>query len=227
MPLVGRAFVIMWHDITPAGDADYNQWHTKEHMPERIALPGFLRARRGVNRGLPRQHYFTLYEGATLESFVSPEYRRSLNFPTPWTQEIAPQFRNFKRMSCMVASTRGAGFGGAIGTFRGNGPSGLDEQATLASLAPAIDRLIALDGVTAAHIGVARPDFTNGETTETEIRPVMDEPDFQIVVVVEGIGLGELAADQPAAEGILADAGLSDTIGQTYDMAYMLERDRI
>ncbi len=68
MPLTGSAFVIMWHDITPEADSEYNLWHTREHMPERIALPGFLRSRRGVNRGLDRQHYFTLYECAGLPS---------------------------------------------------------------------------------------------------------------------------------------------------------------
>lgn len=223
MPLLGSAFVIMWHDIAPDADAAYNLWHTQEHMPERIALPGFLRSRRGLNRSLDRQAYFTLYECDDLGSTISPEYQRSLNFPTEWTQRVAPHFRNFKRMSCETVSSKSRGVGGAIATFRADLPAGIDEPGALEALAPAIDDIAGLAGITGVHIGVPRPNFTNGETTEVQIRPAMTEPDFGAVIVVEGIGLAETADKEPAIEAILARAGLTDVIAQSYDMAYMLD----
>jgi hypothetical protein len=223
MPLVGTAFVIMWHDIAPEADGQYNLWHTHEHMPERIALPGFLRARRGVNKSLDRQHYFTLYECESLASVVSPEYQQSLNFPTAWTQRVAPKFRNFKRMSCETAFSSSRGIGGSFATFRAPLPAGVSEAQMVGTLTPAVDPILALSSVTGIHIAFARSDYTNGETTEVQIRPMMAEPDFGLVVVVEGIGLAEITADLEAIGDLLAKAGLSGAIAQTYDMAYMLD----
>jgi hypothetical protein len=213
----------MWHDITPEADTEYNLWHTREHMPERIALPGFIRSRRGLNRGLDRQIYFTLYECKDLGSVVSPEYQRSLNFPTGWTQRVAPHFRNFKRMSCEITVTSGQGVGGSIATFRGLLPAGKGEAEMLDALRATVEPIQAMASVTGVHIALARPASANGETTEVQIRPVMTEPEFDMVVIVEGIGLAEIAADQAAIGAILSGAGLTGLIAQSYDMAYMLD----
>ena len=225
MPLRGSAFVIMWHDIAPEGDAAYNLWHTREHMPERIALPGFLRARRGLNRGLARQMYFTLYEGEDLEAFLSPDYKNSLNFPTEWTQKVAPHFRNFLRMACAVRATSGEGVGGAVATFRLT-LGGRSEDDMLAALRPALSAIAALAPVSAAHVGCARPDHAGGATRETEIRPTMNEAPFDLVLIVEGIGLAELAAIEPDVVRLLAAQGVAAGIGQSYDMAYLLTPPR-
>ena len=211
--------VIMWHDITPEGDAAYNLWHTREHMPERIALPGFHRARRGVNKALDRQHYFTLYECADLGSTVSPDYRRSLDFPTAWTQKVAPEFRNFKRAACQTRLSRGQGLGGSVATFR----AGMAGDPDMAALSGMIDTILAAPSVTGVHIAVPQPDFSSGETTEVKIRPIMSEPDFDLVVIVEGIGLAEITADQPEIARLLTRRGLRDINAQAYDMAYMLD----
>ena len=42
MPLRGSAFLAIWHDIEAHGELEYDDWHTREHMPERVA-PGALR----------------------------------------------------------------------------------------------------------------------------------------------------------------------------------------
>ena len=42
MALKGRAFMAVWHDIAPAGEAECNTWHTREHVPEHLGVPGFL-----------------------------------------------------------------------------------------------------------------------------------------------------------------------------------------
>lgn len=223
MALRGSGMVIMWHDITPEGDEAYNAWHTREHMPERIALPGFQRSRRGVNRSLERQHYFTLYECDDLRATVSAEYQRSLNQPTAWTQQVAPTFRNFKRMACRTLSSQGSGVGGAVATFRATLLAEVDAAALLPSLAEAVKNIMETPAVTGAHIAVPQPDFTNGETTEVKIRPVMTEPEFAIVVIVEGIGLAELSRAQEGIAALLAGYGLGEIIAQSYDMAYMLD----
>jgi len=224
MGLMGEGFVILWHDIAAEADGAYNAWHTQEHMPERIALPGFLRSRRGLNRALDRQHYFTLYEGDTLESFVSPEYQRSLNVPTEWTQRVAPHFRNFQRMACALAYSSGRGVGGALATFRCLFPAGADEALLAGQLQPALEWIAAREGVTGVHVGVARDSFSGGHTKEIDLRPAMHETPFDIVVIVESIGLAEMDRELAAIEAELADAGLPGLVAQSYDMAYMLSR---
>jgi hypothetical protein len=36
----------MWWDIAPEVRSDFERWHAHEHFPERLAIPGFLRASR-------------------------------------------------------------------------------------------------------------------------------------------------------------------------------------
>ena len=225
MGLLGKAFVIMWHDIAPEAEHEYQLWHTRQHMPERLSHRGFLRSRRGVNGSLERQRYFTVYEGETLETFTGEDYARSLNSPTDWTQRVAPYFRNFLRMSCVVAKSRGRGVGGALATFRGPLPSEKSEEQVLRSLEPCLEKIMDRDPVTAVHVALARPEFSGGRTRETELRPTMSEAPFDIVVMVEGIGLGELSHESAALAEILGTAGLRKLIAQCYDVAYVLERN--
>ncbi len=42
--MLGSAAVAMWWDIAPEVRAEWEDWHTREHMPERLAIPGFLLA---------------------------------------------------------------------------------------------------------------------------------------------------------------------------------------
>jgi len=71
--LLGRAAVIVWNDIAPQGREQFYRWHDKEHIPERLAVPGFLRGRRYAKRGHSPE-WLTFYEGADLDVLTSPEY---------------------------------------------------------------------------------------------------------------------------------------------------------
>ena len=99
----------MWRGITAEGEAEYNQWHTREHMPERLVIPGFLVGRRSVDWSLDRHRYFTSYAGRTLEVFRSEAYLARLNAPTAWSERIQPHFRNFIRAACETVHTSGHG----------------------------------------------------------------------------------------------------------------------
>ena len=43
MSLLGDAVFVNWGGIVEVKELEYNEWHSKEHMPERISLPGILR----------------------------------------------------------------------------------------------------------------------------------------------------------------------------------------
>ena len=66
MSLAGPAAVCIWHDIAPEATDEFYQWHNREHMPERVGIPGFLRGRRYIAiAGAPT--YFNLYEADSAE----------------------------------------------------------------------------------------------------------------------------------------------------------------
>ncbi len=46
MALIGQGVLIIWHAMTPEGDLEMIRWHDREHVAERVGIPGFLRGRR-------------------------------------------------------------------------------------------------------------------------------------------------------------------------------------
>ena len=222
MALKGRAFLAIWHDIASAGEAEYNVWHTRQHMPERMGVPGFLRARRYVDWNLNDQRYFTLYEGAALETFSSDAYRARLNNPTAWSERVQPNFLNFGRSACVVSASVGRGVGGALATFRFDLAKGITADFEAASEKLAC-RIAALEGVTGAHFGVAAPDTTRVRTKETDLRQRTGEDIFDALVMVEGIGRREIEGIVGATRTIVREsvATASEQIA-VYDLAYLL-----
>ena len=49
MPLLGQAAMLLSFDMAPEANAEHDDWHTHENLPERLAIPGFIwRKRRQV-----------------------------------------------------------------------------------------------------------------------------------------------------------------------------------
>ena len=102
MALAGKAIIAIWNGITPEGRANFNEWHPREHMPERVGIPGFRRGRRYI--GTEAQiEFFTLYEADDADVLVGPGYKARLNAPTPWSRASVSAFRNNLRGICRVA----------------------------------------------------------------------------------------------------------------------------
>lgn len=117
MALEGTGAVAIWHDIAPEGRDAFYAWHGREHMPERVGIPGFVRGRRYVAlRGAPE--FFNLYETASPAVTTGADYLARLNAPTPWTVATVQHFRNVARSLCEVIASAGDGCGGAMATFR-------------------------------------------------------------------------------------------------------------
>jgi hypothetical protein len=103
------AMVVIRHDVDDAYVADYLRWHSFEHLPERLALPGFLVAQRWerIEGGGPR--YLCVIDVDSPQSLDSPEYRARLDAPTEWTRQLMPHYRNVQRMLCETLADMGAG----------------------------------------------------------------------------------------------------------------------
>jgi len=116
MALCTDAAMVLYYDI--AGDnADHDDWHTCEHLHERLSIPGFVRATRWVAReGAPR--YMVIYEVTGTDIARSPAYLARLNDPTPWTRAMMSRFRGMVRGFCHVLASSGYGMGNAVLSVR-------------------------------------------------------------------------------------------------------------
>ena len=80
MSLAGQAVVAIWNCIAPEGRTEFYERHNREHMPERVGIPGFRRGRCDIAKyGTPE--YFTLYEADLGGSVVGQDYLNRLNNP--------------------------------------------------------------------------------------------------------------------------------------------------
>ena len=60
MPLAGKGMLLTSMDIDASDEAEFNRWYDREHLEERVAIEGFLEARRYVvDEGSPK--YLCLY----------------------------------------------------------------------------------------------------------------------------------------------------------------------
>src|SRR5258708_17407321 len=115
--MLGRAAVAMWWHVAPEMRAEWEGWHSSEHVPERLAIPGFLRGTRWVaESGEPS--YFVLYEVAHLATMTGGAYLERLNNPTPWARRMMPHHRNMVRSLCVLR----AGWGGGAPPAPAAGP---------------------------------------------------------------------------------------------------------
>ena len=96
MPMAGKGMLLTSMDIDAAHEAEFNRWYDREHLEERVAIDGFLEARRYVaHDGKPK--YLSLYSTATFEVLDSPAYRTALANQTDWSKANIARFKNMIR----------------------------------------------------------------------------------------------------------------------------------
>jgi hypothetical protein len=152
MALAGTGAILIWNDITPEGRAEFYAWHLNEHMPERLAIPGFLRGRRYIALdAATAPEFFTLYETADPGVTTSKPYLERLDNPTAWTRKATTGFRQTARALTKVVATQGPGSGGAIVTVRfgdeAGGRAALAEAGRKAAALAEVARLPRICGV--------------------------------------------------------------------------------
>ena len=184
MPLIGRGALIFWHAIAAGTEADFHHWHSFEHMPERVAVPGFLRGRRyaAIAGDAP---IGILYEVENSGVLTSKPYLDRLNDPTPWTRANVARMEEVNRSICETAASFGRGVGSLMLTLRiaprADGAEALRRWLTGQALPALADR----PGMSGAHLLIADPAASRTESAEKKLR---DHPDdiADWVVLVEG-----------------------------------------
>lgn len=220
MNLRGKGVLALWNGIDATRRAEYDLWHTREHVPERVAVPGMIGARRYFRVAGPLPEYLTVYDMDDTNVLTSKPYLRLLDNPTPWSQSMRPSFRGFMRLCCRRELSIGGGLGAALGA------AVLANVPALSSLAflSAIRGLTSQPGILAVHLLLREesvPDvpFTIGG----------DAPDFPRggALLFEGYDDEALASCFPSVQAALEplDGTASGLTG--YRLAYALDSDSL
>lgn len=107
----------IWTDIDPAHEPDFNLWYNREHMQERMGIPGFRRARRFHALGDCPLPYLALYDTDGVHVFRSPAYQQALAKQTEWSLRNFARMRDTQRRVGEVIVDVGQGEGGALAMF--------------------------------------------------------------------------------------------------------------
>ena len=152
-PVNGLLFVAS--DVDAADDADFNRWYDKEHVEERVRIPGFLSGARYFSLEGGRK-YLGLYRTESLAVFGSPGYRAAFEKQTPWSVANLDRMRRPMRRVCAVRAVTGSGTGSHATVLPL--PMGTDTEALVARAADAGRQLAAQAGFVQSYLLV--PDTT-------------------------------------------------------------------
>lgn len=195
----------MWWDIAPEMREEFEHWHTHEHFPERLSIPGFLRGSRwGAADGGPG--FFVMYELDDYEVVASPGYLSRLNAPTPWSTQLMPHHRNMVRSQCRVLESHGGAISRHALTIRLSPAEGEDERLR-ANLRDLAQTLATQPGTSAGHLLVNQTPKI-AMTAEQKMRGGPD-PAADWIFVVCGYDLAALerASETQLRESALVEAG--------------------
>jgi hypothetical protein len=84
-----RGIFLVYTDIDPKYEEEFNAWYDTEHLRDLLNLPGFLEAARYVaEKGGPK--YLAVYELTNADALKSAEFQKFRANPTPWSRRISP-----------------------------------------------------------------------------------------------------------------------------------------
>jgi hypothetical protein len=195
MPMAGKGMLLTSMNIDAAHEAEFNRWYDREHLEERVAIDGFLEARRYVaHDGNPK--YLSLYSTETFEVLDSPAYRTALANQTAWSKANIARFQNMIRAVARITVSQGTGRGAALGIVRLR-PSAGSEDKLRAALRDQLDPA-ELDGIISLHLIESDPALS---------KPITDDPSTpnpgagDWFVLIDGTDIGAVAATMPRLSG--------------------------
>jgi hypothetical protein len=194
--------------MAPEQRAEFEHWHTHEHYPERLGIPGFRRASRWRD-ATGGEGIFQLYELEGHGVLSSDAYLARLNAPTPWSTRMMPHHRNMVRSQCNVIASRGGVTARHALTIRFSPQDG-GAQGLMQRLLALLAGLPGRAGLGGAHLLRHSPPAI-APTAEQKIRGGDSYADWVLVItgyelqVLDELAVGELGG--PALEAIGAAPG--------------------
>jgi hypothetical protein len=117
MPLSGKGMLITSMNIDPQHEDEFNLWYDREHLAERVAIDGFIEARRWIAEDA-NPKYFATYSTESFEDLSSPAYSKALANQTQWSKDNLARFKDMIRVVGRIGDSQGQGRGGMLGVVR-------------------------------------------------------------------------------------------------------------
>lgn len=204
MTVPGDAAIAMWWTVADSDRTEFHEWHSKEHLPERLGIDGFRRGSRweAIDGG---GGMFVTYELENYDILTSPGYFARLNRPTPWSVKMMPLHRDMVRSQCRVLARAGAGVASHMWTICLS-PDARREDELARYLAGRIRGLPERTGITSARLlRTETPDAI--PTKEQEIRGGDAVADWVVLVsgydasILDAIARTEFSKEQLESAG--------------------------
>ncbi len=217
MALLGKAALAMWWEVEPQHSLDFQHWHSHEHLPERLRIPGFLRATRW-REAAGGAGVFVTYELADPSVLSSQPYLDRLNAPTPWSTRMMPLHRNMIRSQCEVLESRGAYATAHVVTVRLSPRSAQAADGLRATLHTLIAQVPLRPGVNGAHL-LRHHAPPIPQTKEQRIRGADQAADWVLLVSGHERAVLENLAREALSPKVLAALGAKDVAQGLYELA--------
>ena len=80
---VGNTVLVVTMDVDEADEAEFNKWYNEQHLPERMAIPGYISARRfKLEDGNNALKYLCIWEMVDGSPLQSEMYKEQNAHPT-------------------------------------------------------------------------------------------------------------------------------------------------
>jgi hypothetical protein len=217
--LAGQAVMINWSDVAVEHRHAYYEWHCREHMVGRVALPGFVRGRRYIAAKASRD-FLVCYEVEAIEVLTSKTYLDKANAPSELTRRTTPFVRNSSRALARVVKSLGIGTGGCALTLRFDARPGAEAGLEQHLVSKALPALAAIPEITGAHFCLADVKASSIVPVERQGRPTTVP---RWIVLVEGVSVESLDAAGDAHLSELSRFGCAGPIERdTYTLQIMV-----
>ena len=224
MPLLGSAAMLLSFDIAADAVEEHDRWHTHEHLPERLAIPGFRRGTRWIASG-DGPRYMVIYEVESLAVLASDAYLARLNSPSPWTTKMMPHYIGMNRGLCTVLGSFGFGQGGTAALIRFTPEASRADALNRWLLEEALPAIPAMSGLGSAHLlqGAQAAAMTN----EQRIRGADRGVDSAIVITGYNSQAVAACANELCGAAGLPSKGALDLSCASYQMSYSLANTEV
>jgi hypothetical protein len=200
MALVGRGMLVTSMDIDETDEQEFNRWYDREHLAERVAIDGFVEARRYVAHAA-KPKYFCLYSTTTFEVLDAAAYRRALAGQTEWSRVNISRFRNMGRAVARITISRGQGRGASLGVVRLRPKASVSEKLRKdleGHLDPGPH-----DGIISMHLLESDPNLS-----KSLVNPIASDPGAgDWYLLIDGVDIGDVT---DAASRLECDLGSAE-----------------
>jgi hypothetical protein len=155
----------VFNDIAPEGYEHFERWYNREHLQERVNVPGFRFGRRYELLSGGDRRFFAFYEVDSPDVLSSPAYVRRLENPTAWTRESMTYFRNMVRTVCDLRAAAGDLVGSHAVVLRAD-----EKMAPAPDAGGVAEKLAGEPGVARVQLWTSAARQTPSDTAEMKVR---------------------------------------------------------